>query len=57
MLEELTIEVTKTSTGHADYVQIRSGGAGVPVNIVLIAGAITIKDERPKPEGKDAVGR
>lgn len=45
MLDKLTITVSKTSTGHGVYIQIMSG-AGVPVNIVLIANEVKIEDRR-----------
>lgn len=45
MLDEIEIEVTKTANGRADYVQIRSPAA-IPVNIVLVAGKITVRDTR-----------
>ena len=45
MLDELTIEITKTATGLQDYVQIRSPAA-IPVNIVLVANKITVSDHR-----------
>lgn len=46
-LPSIGIEVSKTSDGSADYVQIRSPGA-IPVNIVLVANEITIDDLRDK---------
>lgn len=54
MLEEIQITVTKTANGQADYVQI-SSPAAIPVNIVLVAGKITVTDHRApekKPKGK-----
>lgn len=44
---KLTIQVTKTSRGDQDYVQIMSDDFQT-VNIVLIADGITIRDDRPK---------
>lgn len=44
-LTELTIQVTKTADGKMEYVQIASK-ATFPVNIVLIADKITVKDDR-----------
>lgn len=49
MLEQLTIQVTKTSDGLRDYVQI-SSPAAIPVNIVLVAGTITVDDRRQPKE-------
>lgn len=45
MIDELEIEVTKTADGRAEYVQIRTPAA-IPVNIVLVAKRITVKDRR-----------
>ena len=42
---KLTITVTRTADGSAQYVQIASPAA-MPVNIVLIADEIEIKDRR-----------
>lgn len=55
MLEELTIQVTKTANGLHDYVQI-SSPAAIPVNIVLVAGKIIVDDRREptKPKSKAA---
>ena len=50
VLDELEIEVTKTANGQNDYVQIRSPAA-IPVNIVLVANKITVKDERKREQG------
>lgn len=47
MLEKIEIEISKTSNGQFDYVQIRSPGA-IPVNIVLVAKLIVVKDVRGK---------
>ena len=44
-LSQLTITVTKTSDGKSEYLQILSP-ACIPVNIVLIANKIIIKDSR-----------
>lgn len=52
MLEELTIVITKTSTGAADYVQIMSPAA-MPVNVVLMAKNIIVQDHREDTETTD----
>jgi len=49
MIEQLEIEISKTANGKADYVQIRTPAA-VPVNIVLIARRIVVKDARAQEE-------
>ena len=46
VLDKLTIQVTKTADGSGEYVQIMSGDM-MTVNVVLIAGSIEIKDDRP----------
>lgn len=46
-LGSITIEISKTSDGRSDYVQI-SSPAAFPVNIVLVAGQIIVKDMRKK---------
>lgn len=43
-LEKLEIEISK-ARGGLDYVQIRSTAA-IPVNIVLLARQIVVKDTR-----------
>lgn len=48
MLDEIQVEITKTSDGLHDYIQIRSPAA-IPVNIVLVAGRIVVSDRRPAP--------
>ena len=45
---KLTIQVTKTSRGDQDYVQIMSDDYQ-SVNIVLIADHIKVQDDRAKP--------
>ena len=45
---KLTIQVTKTSRGDQDYVQIMSDDFQ-SVNIVLIADHIKVQDDRAKP--------
>ena len=47
ILGDLEIEISKTSTGEDDYVQVRSPAA-FPVNIVLIAKHVTVADRRGK---------
>ena len=47
-LGKLDITVTKTSDGRSNYVQITSGRAAMPVNIVLIADEIRVVDHRPE---------
>lgn len=44
---KLTITVTKTSDGMAEYVQVMSDDQ-FAVNVVLIADKIEIRDSRPK---------
>lgn len=46
-LGKITIEISKTSDGRSDYVQI-SSPAAFPVNIVLVAAEIEVRDARPK---------
>ncbi len=41
----ITILITKTANGQAEYVQI-SSPAAMPVNIVLIAAKIEVDDQR-----------
>jgi hypothetical protein len=53
VLDVLEIEITKTSNGLADYVQVRSPAA-FPVNIVLVAAKIIVKDTRPSPTTRPA---
>lgn len=53
MLETLTIQITKTSNGLCDYVQI-SSPAAIPVNIVLVAGRIVVDDRREPDQKPDA---
>jgi hypothetical protein len=49
---KLTIQVTKTSRGDQDYVQIMSDDFQ-SVNIVLIADSIKVEDDRQrKPDKK-----
>lgn len=45
MNEELTITISKTANGKSDYVQIMSKDQ-FSINIVLIAGKITVEDTR-----------
>ena len=42
---EITIQISKTSNGMGEYIQIMSP-AGVPINIVLIVDKVTIEDRR-----------
>lgn len=51
MLDKITIQVTKTSDGRRDYVQI-SSPAAIPVNIVLVAGQIVVDDRREPEKAK-----
>ena len=44
-IDKLTIQVTKTSDGLQEYVQIMSGDM-LTVNVVLIADEIVINDDR-----------
>ena len=44
---KLTITVTKTANGEADYLQVMSADQ-FAINIVLIAEQIEIEDLRPK---------
>ncbi len=46
MIEKLTIQVTKTADGLAEYVQVMSSDL-LTVNVVLIADQIEILDGRP----------
>jgi hypothetical protein len=47
---ELTITISQTADGKAEYIQIASPAA-MPVNIVLIASKVTIQDRRaPDPD-------
>lgn len=48
---ELTIQVTKTSRGDQDYVQIMSDDCQ-SVNIVLIADSIKVEDARQRKSDK-----
>ena len=52
----LTIQVTKTSRGDQDYVQIMSDDY-LSVNIVLVADHIKVLDDRAKPAPKKGEGR
>ena len=45
MIDKLTITVSKTRNGNSVYVQIASPAA-VPVNIVLIADEVEVRDTR-----------
>lgn len=45
ILPEVTIQVSKTSDGARDYMQITTPDQ-VSVNIVLVAGQINIEDRR-----------
>lgn len=45
MTPKLTIQISKTSDGKSDYVQIMDS-AGMTVNIVLIADKIEVLDAR-----------
>ena len=56
MLEVLEVELSRTSTGEHDYVQIRSPAA-MPVNIVLIARRIMVTDARPIKAAEPVVER
>jgi len=47
MVKELTVTITKTSTGEHDYIQIVSDDQ-LSVNIVLVAEKIIASDYRPK---------
>jgi hypothetical protein len=51
MIGKLQVTVTKTADGRYEYIQIASPAA-LPVNIVLIADEIEIKDARPPRKGK-----
>lgn len=44
---KLTIQVTKTSDGKQEYMQVMSDDF-FSVNVVLIADEIEVKDDRPK---------
>jgi hypothetical protein len=52
----LTIQVTKTSRGDQDYVQIMSDDY-LSVNIVLVADHIKVLDDRAKPAPAKGEGR
>jgi len=52
-MEGLTVQVTKTSNGLRDYVQITSPDQ-LSINIVLIADQITVEDHR-EPRRKRGV--
>jgi hypothetical protein len=49
MLEPLEIEISPTADGKDVYVQIRSVGTAMPVNIVLIAQEVVVRDTRDGP--------
>ncbi len=42
---KLNVTITKTSMGDSDYIQIMSDDQ-ITVNIVLVAGEITVADHR-----------
>lgn len=52
-IPKLTIQVTKTSDGLSEYVQILSGDQ-FSLNIVLIASIINVVDLRKRKEGGNA---
>lgn len=51
LLPPLNVQVTKTSDGKLDYMQITSSDQ-FAINIVLISKGITVEDcrEQPKPQ-------
>jgi len=48
---QLNIQITKTSDGKQEYIQIMSADM-VTVNVVLVADRIVMQDMRPKEEPK-----
>ena len=51
LTDRLTITVSKTADGQHDYVQILSGDQ-FGLAIVLIAGAVEVRDARPPKKAK-----
>ncbi len=49
-IDKLAIQVTKTSDGLQEYVQIMSGDM-LTVNVVLIADEIVVNDDRESGNG------
>lgn len=53
-VDELRIQVTKTSDGLRDYVQVMSADQ-LTINLVLLADKVVVsdlRDEQPKPRKK-----
>ena len=50
VIPELCIQITKTSDGNHDYVQVMSADQ-LAINLVLLADRIIVSDRRP-PEPK-----
>ena len=53
-VDELRIQVTKTSDGLRDYVQVMSADQ-LTINVVMLADKVVIRDlrdEQPKPRKK-----
>jgi len=46
-MEKINVNISKTSNGTADYLQIMSDDM-ITINIVLIAEKITVIDRRPE---------
>lgn len=46
-ITKLIVQLTRTSDGHADYIQIMSSDM-LTVNVVLIAATIEVRDDRLK---------
>jgi hypothetical protein len=51
----LTVQITRTSDGKQDYIQIMSQDM-VSVNVVFVADQIKLRDDREPPRGRK-VGR
>ena len=45
MTDKLTVQITKTTDGKSEYLQVMSGDM-MTINIVLIADKIEVRDDR-----------
>lgn len=46
---KIRVQISKTSDGMGDYMQAMSDD-GVSISVVLVAGRIELRDDRPAPK-------